>query len=436
MKKYLTLFLLIAGMVSTASAAKLYINTAQNANWWTNVRVYAYNSDSDNNGWEYSETGVISSTETLFGKEWYVFDMGNYTNAIVQYFESNTHSISNQSSNITNITNDRFVFIPGTSTDGKWEFYENGYTFRCNVLNNWSASSCNMTVVDNNTLSYTLTKSEIESSNVDKIWFRILNSEGQIYPNADGTTLDYANGTSTYYNNWTETGWSYGINLPSFDYDKIVVTASLSGTTWTITADAYVSVTINNGLGFRTFSTNIPLDFSNVSGLTAYKGTVTNGVATFSPVTAIPENTGVLLKGADNTYQVPVAYNPAAVTGNELVGVTSETSINQTTDGKTNLVLMPYGAGGAAFYKVSSAGFTVGANTAYLSTATANLTASEAKGFLELNFDNDVTGIKAIDKQDNNYSAIYNLNGQYVGRNADILPRGLYVINGKKIMVK
>ena len=189
MKKLFLTLLVFASGVFAANAAKLYVNTSTNASWWTNVRIYAYNSTSDNNGWDYSENGVVSQTTNLFGKEWYVFDMGNYSNAIVQYFETNGHSISNQSTDILNITHDKFIFIPGTQTDGKWAWYENGYTFRSDVLNNWSETSCNMDVVNNNTLSYTLTKDVIDASGVDKIWFRILNQEGQIYPKAEGQTL-------------------------------------------------------------------------------------------------------------------------------------------------------------------------------------------------------------------------------------------------------
>lgn len=432
MKKMITLLLVLTGMVCTASAAKLYVNTSTNASWWTNVRIYAYNSESDNNGWNYSESGVVSSTETLFGKTWYVFDMGSYSNAIVQYFESSDHSISNQSSDVTDITNDRFIFIPGSQTEGKWVWYENGYTFRSNVLDNWNVTTCNMTVVDNNTLSYTLTKSDIASSSVDKIWFRILNQEGQLYPQADGSTLTYGVGTSTYYNNWDGTSWSFGIEIPSFDYEKIVVTASLSDATWTIKADVYISKTITAANEYATLGCSVPLDITSLpTGVTAYTVTAdasTKKISKAEKTTALAANEGVLLQnasGKDVTLSIPVAAEASASASNGMVAFTGSGNLTQPGSDYTYYILANQNDH-VGFYKVNTtSGNGMGANTAYLRV---NGTVA-ARDFYW--FDDEATGITSTAMQPG-IGQYYDLQGRRVAQPA----KGLYIVNGKKIVIR
>lgn len=412
-----------------ASAAKLYINTAQNASWWTNVRVFAYNSSSDDNGWPYSETGVVSSTETFFGKEWYVFDMGNYSNAIVQYFESSDHSITNQTTDITNITGDRFIFIPGTQTNGKWEWYENGYTFRSNVLNNWDDKACNMTIVNSNTLSYTLTKSVIEGSGVDKIWFRILNQEGQLYPNADGTTLSLPSSTTDYYNNFDNTTWSYGIDIPSYNYDEIVITASLNGTTWTVSADAYISKTLAgpfNGTYYATFGTTANVDFSNVEGLTAKKLKVNSGVIEETDATTLYGGEGALLSAETaGPFLIPVAASATEDADNQLVAIPEKVQLAQTnTDGSVNYILTQKD-GDVAFRKVNPAGSWCAAGSAYLKVPVSN--APEYISF------GGTTGIVNLTPSfSDNADIIYDLNGRRIVNPT----KGLYIVNGKKVIIK
>lgn len=428
MKKLLLSLLFLASGVFAANAAKLYVNTSTNVSWWTNVRIYAYNSESDNNGWNYSEYGVVSHTTTLFGKEWYVFDMGNYSNAIVQYFEASDHRISNESTAILNITHDKFIFIPGTQTDGKWAWYENGYTFRSNVLDNWGETTCNMDVVNSNTLSYTLTKDVIDASKVGKIWFRILNQEGQIYPKADGQTLDIPSSTSDYYNNWTETGWSFGIEKPTYDYEKIVITATLDGTTWTISANAYISKTVTAQVGYATFGSGANVDFSNVDGITAYMASVEGTTINKTQITTLPAGEGALLQNNGNedvTVSIPVTASASANTGNQLVAITTKQSIAQTSNNCTNYILAN-NEGHFGFYKVNSAGSWCAAGTAYLAVPET----SARSDFFSFD-DEDATAIQTIESE-NKAERIYNLNGQLVKNAA----KGLYIVNGKKTVIK
>ncbi len=51
-------------------------------------------------------------------------------------------------------------------------------------------------------------------------------------------------------------------------------------------------------------------------------------------------------------------------------------------------------------------------------------------------FDGEITGIDNISVDDNESVKVYNLNGQFVGDNLESLPKGVYVANGKKVIIK
>ena len=171
-----------------------------------------------------------------------------------------------------------------------------------------------------------------------------------------------------------------------------------------------------------TFAYGLPLDFSTpISGLKAYViSDVTDGKAVLTEVTSkVPANTGLILKGtAGQTYEIPyVIENVDAIT-NKLVGVTLDKSI-----GGNNL---DYILSNGKFVKASAG--TLAAGKAYL-----KLDAALARGTIDIV--GDVTGIDAL--QNNKEESIkndevYNLNGQRVSKPA----KGLYVVGGKKVMVK
>ena len=181
------------------------------------------------------------------------------------------------------------------------------------------------------------------------------------------------------------------------------------------------SITIDNGKGYRTFASKYPTDWSNATDITAYTASVSNGDVTFSKVTGtVPAGEGLLLKGDDNTYNIPVV-NSAEPINNALIGVIADTKISK----PGIFVLYADDTHTIGFYKTSG-DFTVGANTAYLPADVA-----PARSFIGLF--SETTGIDQMEngalKSD---GSVYNLNGQRV--NAPT--KGLYIMNGKKMLVK
>lgn len=65
-----------------------------------------------------------------------------------------------------------------------------------------------------------------------------------------------------------------------------------------------------------------------------------------------------------------------------------------------------------------------------------SLTEDMSKVSISLSYEN-TTGITNITSMDNSRkSKVYNLNGQYMGKDANALNKGVYIINGKKTVIK
>lgn len=202
---------------------------------------------------------------------------------------------------------------------------------------------------------------------------------------------------------------------------------------WTLTKINSVDKTISNA-GWSTYCSPYILDFSNTNTIgnleAAYIVTGgENGVLKTTKVEgAVPANTGLLLKGTANaSVNIPVAATATVdVAGNKLVGVTA----SETLPAGNGYVLMTTPS--LAFYKNKKA-FTLSANSAYLPVDfDENSGSGEARASFLL-FGDDVTGISQVAGSEVKTSgAVYNLNGQRVSQPV----KGLYIIDGKKVVIK
>ena len=172
--------------------------------------------------------------------------------------------------------------------------------------------------------------------------------------------------------------------------------------------------------GYATYCSPYALDFSGASGLTAYTASLSGSEVRFTAVTDVPANTGVLLKGAAGTYDIPVIANSSSNVTSALVGVTEATEVQ----GAGIFVLMN-GDSGIGFYKTTTTSFTVGAHTAYIPALEENQS-NPSRNFIAID---GATAIKAIETAKQN-GEIFNLAGQRV-KSAQ---KGLYIIGGKKVI--
>lgn len=172
--------------------------------------------------------------------------------------------------------------------------------------------------------------------------------------------------------------------------------------------------------GWATFCSSNALDFTGVTALTAYTATKDGNVVKFNKVTGkVPANTGLLVKG--ETANVPVCASAEAVT-NLLVGVTAET----TKDAGTVFVLMK-GSKGIGFYKNTN-DFTLRANSAYLPAEA--VPTADARAFIAL--DDETTGIADVKAVKEDAEGMFDLQGRKIAKPT----KGLYIVNGKKVVVK
>lgn len=192
-------------------------------------------------------------------------------------------------------------------------------------------------------------------------------------------------------------------------------------------------VTFNmNAYGWATFASDYPLDFANATpaGLTAYRVAGRTGTAIDKEsVDVAPAGTPLLLNGTVNTtYSIPVATSASAVGGNLLVR--GEGAAVGYATGYTRYVL-GVAESKAVFLKLVESGdeATVSTDKAYLQFA-GNVPAHE----LTFDFDSETTAISELTNTNlTNYTNEYfNLAGQRVANPT----KGLYIVNGKKVVVK
>ena len=195
------------------------------------------------------------------------------------------------------------------------------------------------------------------------------------------------------------------------------------------TGDATVEVTIAAGKEFATFNSDYALDFTNVTDLTAYtaKLNATEGTVTLTKVEDAVAQTGLLIRRASKemsealTVNVPVAANATVHEENAFKAITKDEYV------KEGYVLATVNEV-QGFYKANSTdGTLVAKGKAYLP-APAN--GSESR--LTMVFDDETTGINETVVNKKQATGTYNLNGQRVEQPT----KGLYIVNGKKVVIK
>ena len=145
---------------------------------------------------------------------------------------------------------------------------------------------------------------------------------------------------------------------------------------------------------------------------------------TFTEVTTVPANTGLLLKGNEGDCEINVvAGGEIGTIQNALQGVLVDTEMAS----GIYVLMNPDGGNGVGFYQTKSA-FTVGAYTAYLPAS-----AGASRTFIALD---EATGIDAmlVNGEEGIVNSVYDLQGRRI--ESSILKKGLYIMNGKKVLVK
>ena len=191
------------------------------------------------------------------------------------------------------------------------------------------------------------------------------------------------------------------------------------------------NITIGSA-GMGTFCSTHPLDFSGTDDIKAYIVSAfkpSTGEVTLTRITDVPANTGIVVKGDANNYTIPWGAGETVV-ANLLVGVTEDTQLNKVDGDYTNYILAKKN-NKLGFYAVSD-GSTLSAGKAYLPLPTAQLPSVTGARQLTMVFDDETTGIQQIQSDVKSNGDYYDLQGRRVSTPT----RGLYIVNGKKVVIK
>ena len=197
----------------------------------------------------------------------------------------------------------------------------------------------------------------------------------------------------------------------------------LSMTAW---AQETISVDITDA-GWATLYTDKALDFSGVSGLKAYTATLNGWSVTLTRVDNVQENTGVVLKAPEGSYSIPVAASSSTPRGDLRGSATDDTDYDQFDD-EYEMYVLGINVDGEAQFRRAGSG-TVSAGKAYLLKSVE----LEARLLTVVFADDETTGISdRLAKDEGMNKEIFNLRGQRVAQPT----KGLYIVRGKKVVIK
>jgi len=199
----------------------------------------------------------------------------------------------------------------------------------------------------------------------------------------------------------------------------------LSMTAW---AQETVSVNVTDA-GWATLYTDKALDFSGVSGLRAYTATLNQEwvSVTLTRVYDVPEKTGVVLKAPKGSYSIPVAASSSTPRG-DLQGSVNEWTPWDKFGEEWEICVLCIDYYGKARFRATDSG-SVPPGKAYLMLHV-ELEARELKVIFA---DDETTGISdGLTKAEGMNKEIFNLRGQRVAQPT----KGLYIVRGKKVVIK
>jgi hypothetical protein len=197
------------------------------------------------------------------------------------------------------------------------------------------------------------------------------------------------------------------------------------------TGDAAVPAILGTN-GYATFASAYPLDLTTANlptGLTAYKASVSGTTVTFTELNqTVPANTGVLLQGeASESYKIPVVASGTAVTENAFLVNEGGTTFT----GDVDYYYFGLKKNTLTFGTFDPSSVAIPASKAYLKVLKSSIVGGAR---LNISFgDDNTTGVADVrSKMADVRGGYYNLSGQRV----DQPQKGLYIVNGKKVIVK
>lgn len=160
----------------------------------------------------------------------------------------------------------------------------------------------------------------------------------------------------------------------------------------------------------------------------------------YQPGTVVPAKTPIVLKGEKGDYTVNYTTSEeTAPAGNMLYGAENVDAEGKTFVEGTNVKYYKLALGNdgkCGFYwgATDGAAFEYTANRAFLAIDITD--ASQAPASFSLDGDGSTTAINGIMNSNDDSQKIYTVTGIYAGKSLNNLPKGIYIVGGKKVAVK
>lgn len=214
----------------------------------------------------------------------------------------------------------------------------------------------------------------------------------------------------------------------------------------TLKVQLYKKVAFNiTDAGFATYYTDKAFVMpENVQGGIVTKANKETNQLTISynyqPGTVVPAKTPIVLKGEKGDYTVNYTTSEeTAPAGNMLYGAENVDAEGKTFVEGTNVKYYKLALGNdgkCGFYwgATDGAAFEYTANRAFLAIDITD--ASQAPASFSLDGDGSTTAINGIMNGNRDSQKIYTVTGVYAGKSLNNLPKGIYIVGGKKVAVK
>lgn len=228
----------------------------------------------------------------------------------------------------------------------------------------------------------------------------------------DGTSWSL-NETKDYY----ESDCSFTVNKSNNRSDSANHVYILKKVQSFVPAGTTISVTVGN---YGTYSSDYALDFEHATGIQAYYSKATAGgkIIMTKVNSAVAAGEGLFIEKIDGDISIPVVASGATLTGNKLKAGGVKAPADSYVFANQGGVL--------GFYKLTSA-TNIPKGKAYMEAGTYGAR-------LTIMFDDETTGISELKQaeQMNLNETVYNLRGQRVDKPG----KGLFIVNGHKVVVK
>jgi hypothetical protein len=417
MKKLITLLLVLTGMVSTASADWYVAGDAACTNSTVSWTVEEANKMEDDGSGMYK---LVVQGKSLIGSsnayEFKITDGNGNWYGWTDYKGDEVNAYFTP--HITGTYNITYYFDP--SSHDVWEpsaFLTDGPDIY--LLNNKSWVQSNDYKFTNTNGKYTLDVDVSDISSDFYFRFAVDGWDKNCGPNTDNEEI--SGGTMNGYHIVLTDGSFYGdknFKMPIADkpLGKVRLTLEFVNRHLVVDVQSYEKVTTNT-YGYCTFVNNYPL---TIPATTAYYAVDNgNGSATAHAITDPAAGTPMVISATTGTYYFAVASSGTTYSDNAFKAGPVDGLASNPSEGIFNYIL-----NGDTFKAAN--GKNVGKGKAYLQL-------SKAATARPLIFEGeDVTGISQIENGKLRVENYFNLAGQRVAQPT----KGLYIVNGKKVLVK